>query len=186
MGLGGALELEDSKLIARVLADDDRHAFSQLVRRYQSQVRAVLRRLTGGDDARADDLAQETFLRAYRGLYRYRGEAKFSSWLYRIATNVYLSDQRKERPQPSEEHEAVAPDAPTVDGRSEFRHDLERAMSTLPEQERVAIALAYAEDATHEDIAAALGVPLGTVKSAILRGKEKLRKKLQAWAPAGA
>ena len=59
-------------------------------------------------------------------------------------------------------------------------------MSTLPEQERVAIALAYAEDATHEDIAEALGVPLGTVKSAILRGKEKLKRKLRAWAPAGA
>ena len=144
----------------------------------------LLRRLTGGDEAWADDLAQETFLRAYRGLGRYRGDSKFSSWLYRIATNVYLSDRRKRRPEPSEAVESAAAAEPAVDGRSAFRHDLERAMSALPEQERVAIALAYAEEATHEDIALTMGLPLGTVKSAILRGKEKLRRSLRAWAPA--
>ncbi|MEO1483568.1 MAG: sigma-70 family RNA polymerase sigma factor [Myxococcota bacterium] len=175
------MEHDDSALLARVLATDDRHAFAQLVRRHQSQVRAVLRRLTGGDEALTDDLAQETFLRAYRGLARYRAESKFSTWLYRIATNVFLSNRRRIRLLTEAEVEVAAPANLLA---RDFRHDLERAMLSLPEQERTAIALAYAEEATHEDIAEVMALPLGTVKSAILRGKEKLRRRLRAWAPA--
>src|SRR5262244_1686255 len=87
--------ISDAQLIARVVVQDDRHAFSELVRRYQSTVRATLRRLTAGNDALADDLAQETFLLAYRNLGSFRQEARFSTWLYRIATNVFLADARK-------------------------------------------------------------------------------------------
>src|SRR5436853_6804078 len=87
--------VSDAQLIARVLVQDDRHAFGELVRRHQSAVRATLRRLTGGDRALADDLAQETFLLAYRNLRSFRQEAKFSTWLYRIAYNAFLADARK-------------------------------------------------------------------------------------------
>ncbi|MBK7794338.1 MAG: sigma-70 family RNA polymerase sigma factor [Betaproteobacteria bacterium] len=85
----------DEQLIARVVVQDDRHAFSELVRRYQSGVRATLRRLTAGNHALADDLAQETFLAAYRNLRSFRQEARFSTWLYRIATNAFLAEARK-------------------------------------------------------------------------------------------
>src|SRR5512137_1411145 len=87
----------DALLIARVLVQDDRHAFSELVRRYQSGVRATLRRLTAGNHALADDLAQETFMLAYRNLKSFRQEARFSTWLYRIATNAFLADARKRK-----------------------------------------------------------------------------------------
>src|SRR3954454_1924716 len=87
----------DAELIARVVIKDDRHAFSELVRRYQSGVRATLRRLTAGNHALADDLAQETFLLAYRKLASFRQEARFSTWLYRIATNAFLADARKRK-----------------------------------------------------------------------------------------
>src|SRR5258706_205281 len=87
--------VSDAHLIARVLVQDDRHAFGELVRRHQSVVRATLRKLTGGNHALADDLAQETFLLAYRNLRSFRQEAKFSTWLYRIAYNAFLADTRK-------------------------------------------------------------------------------------------
>src|SRR5689334_6616190 len=87
----------DAELIARAVINDDRHAFSELVRRYQSGVRATLRRLTAGNHALADDLAQETFLLAYRNLRTFRQEARFSTWLYRIATNAFLAYNRKRR-----------------------------------------------------------------------------------------
>jgi RNA polymerase sigma factor (sigma-70 family) len=83
--------LTDAELIARVVVRDDRHAFSELVRRHQSQCARRCGRLTAGNHALADDLAQETFLLAFRNLRSFRQEAKFSTWLYRIATNAYLA-----------------------------------------------------------------------------------------------
>ena len=102
--------VSDAALIARVVVSDDRHAFSELVRRHQSAVRATLRRLTSGNSALADDLAQETFLLAYRNLKSFRQEARFSTWLYRIAYNAFLADARKmkELPMP-DDAEALPP-----------------------------------------------------------------------------
>ncbi|MGH8444993.1 MAG: sigma-70 family RNA polymerase sigma factor, partial [Solimonas sp.] len=91
------LEVADAVLIARVLAGDDRHAYATLVRRHQSAVRNVLRRLTAGQAALADDLAQETFLQAYRKLAQFRADAAFSTWLHRIATNAWLQHLRARR-----------------------------------------------------------------------------------------
>ena len=186
------MSLSDHDLIARVRLDDDRHAFGELVRRHQSAVRGFLRRLSGGRHALADDLAQETFLSAYRDLGRYRGDAAFSTWLLGIAYNHFRSARRRERPSvewtgevPVEElaagHEAAAaPATAAVD----LRHDLAAALEQLSRDECAALHLCYAEGLTHEEAAAALGCPLGTVKTHVLRAKEKLRRLLRAWAPA--
>src|SRR5574337_1715328 len=90
----------DAQLIARALVADDRHAFAELVKRHQSSVRACLRKLTAGNHALADDLAQETFVLAWRNLRSFRQEARFSTWLYRIATNCWLAEARKRREEP--------------------------------------------------------------------------------------
>src|SRR5512142_414239 len=90
-------DVPDAQLIARCIVSEDRHAFSELVRRHQSAVRACLRKLTAGNHALADDLAQETFMLAYRNLKAFRQEARFSTWLYRIATNAFLADARKRK-----------------------------------------------------------------------------------------
>ena len=166
----------DAELIARVVADDDRHAFAALVRRHQSTVRSLLRRLTCGDTARADDLAQDAFLRAYRGLSGFRGGATFSSWLYRIAYNAFLSDSGRGTVQPLTEQEASDSTAPAG-----LRLDLDQGLRRLSEPERLAVVLSYKEGATHEEIAAVLGCPLGTAKSHVLRGRERLRKYLRDW-----
>ena len=91
------MPLNDADLVARVLVDDDHHAFAELVRNHQSAVRGLLRQLTRSDLALADDLAQETFLRAYKNIRSFRGEAKFSTWLYRIAYNCFREDARKRK-----------------------------------------------------------------------------------------
>src|SRR5512139_3390134 len=133
----------DAALIARAVVQDDRHAFAELVRRHQSSVRACLRKLTAGNHALADDLAQETFVLAWRNLKSFRQEAKFSTWLYRIATNCWLADARKRKEALlGDTEDAIADepeDAPPGDhgavpdgaGASALRLDLERAMRVL-------------------------------------------------------
>lgn len=166
----------DADLVARVLADDDRRAFAELVRRHQSAVRNLLRRLAAGDGALADDLAQESFIKAYRSLASWRGQARLSTWLYRIAWNAWATHARR-RPAP----EPRAPEPPLAAADAVvLHHDLERALGLLRDEERVALALAYGQDMTHEEAAAILGWPVGTLKTHVLRGKQKLRALLLA------
>jgi RNA polymerase sigma-70 factor, ECF subfamily len=178
----------DAALVARAVADGDRHAFGELVRRHQSAIRTLLRRLCAGDAARADDLAQEAFLRAHRKLASYRGEARFSTWLHRVAWNTFLSEARRLPPPAAGAEERPAPD-PTPDAghaRAEARIDLARAFAVLREEERAALALAYGQDLSHEEAADILGWPLGTLKTHVARGKEKLRRHLQGRSEASA
>ncbi|HQZ46706.1 MAG TPA: sigma-70 family RNA polymerase sigma factor, partial [Usitatibacteraceae bacterium] len=95
--MGERPEPADAQLVLAVVAHDDREAFSHLVRRHQSMVRSVLRRLAKGDQGLADDLAQETFLLAWRNLRSFRFDSRFSTWLYRIAFNTWLSQARRRR-----------------------------------------------------------------------------------------
>ena len=177
--MGERPEPADSALVLAVVAHDDRQAFAHLVRRHQSLVRATLRRLTKGDHGLADDLAQETFLLAWRNLRSFRFDARFATWLYRIAFNAWLSEARKRREVLLDDTgtgpvaEEPAPAVSAAD-----RIDLERALSILSDGERAAIAACYYADLTHEEAAAAMGIPLGTVKTHILRAKAKLRARL--------
>lgn len=173
----------DPELVARVIASDERAAFAELVRRHQSAVRGLLRKLTCGDWARADDLAQETFLLAYRRIASVRDAKHFRAWLCRIAYRTFVNSCRKrgEKPAPPEalrdlgEHQDGAPDA--SDGQ---RLDVERALGVLSTRERAVIVLSYGEGATHEEIAQMLETPLGTVKSDLVRAREKLFRRLSA------
>jgi RNA polymerase sigma-70 factor (ECF subfamily) len=174
--------LEDADLVARVLAVDDRRAFAELVRRHQAATRSFLRRLCGGDEGRADDLAQEVFLLAYRGLAEFRGAAKLSTWLHRIAYNRFLADLRSrklERPEPRQPPE-IEPASGGAHG-ALLRHDVERALAYLRPEERAALALCAVSGMSHSEAAEVLGCPVGTVKTHVLRGKEKLRDRLRSW-----
>jgi len=177
--------LTDADLVARVLADGDGHAFAELVRRHQSKIRSLLRKLTSGDHARADDLAQETFLRAYRGLGGYAGRALLSTWLCQIAYHAFLADTERVRNRPHRDETTDPPPAPP-ESRALLRHDLERAFANLAPAERDALALTFGQDMTHEDAARILGCPLGTLKTNVARGLAKLETRMTAWAPASA
>ena len=173
---------EDSDLVRRVVMSDDRNAFAELVRRHQSQLRASLRRMTGNIEL-SDDIAQETFILAWRNMKSFRYEARFSTWLYRIAFNSWQSDARKKRELAMDEVDLLEPE--TVVSESEHtgvRHDLARAMAGLTDGERNAILQCYYNDLSHKEAAYVLGIPLGTVKTNILNAKEKMRAKLRAYA----
>jgi RNA polymerase sigma factor (sigma-70 family) len=175
--------LNDADLVARVLLDDDHHAFAELVRNHQSPVRGLLRNLTRGDIAAADDLAQETFLRAYKNIGSFRGEAKFSTWLYRIAYNCFREEarKRKELVGIDETQLEAEPDPQTVD--PALRQDLMHALQLLPLHERSAVVLCCQNGLSHDEASRVLDIPLGTVKTNVLRGREKLKKMLAAWGP---
>lgn len=180
----------DSLLIARVLADDDRAAFRALIERHQPAVVSLLCRLCHGDRASADDLAQDTFLKVYENLHTFRGTARFATWVHRVAYNTFSSHAAREVGR-SRIWSTVERD-PSRDGGSEpmtrasLHYDLEKAMHTLHPAESTALTLSYAESFSHAEIAVVLGCPLGTVKTHILRAKEKLRDKLEDWAPRSA
>ncbi len=180
----------DSALVARVLAGDDRHAFAALVRRHQGAVRALLRRLCKGDDAFADDLAQETFLLAHRKLDQFRGDARFSTWIYRIAYNSFLMAIRSRHEEEQLDDKVIGEDGDDQildhqpeETAADLQMDLQRAFHGLSPAERAVIAQCYYLDRSHEEAAYALDCPLGTVKSHISRAKQKLKAALQVWEP---
>ena len=177
------------------MVGDDRHAFAELVKRHQSAVRACLRKLTAGNTALADDLAQETFVLAWRNLKSFRQDAKFSTWLYRIATNCWLMNARKRKEELLGDRDADVADEDHDDmphlsestgdhaRASTLKLDLERALRVLSEPERAAIVQCYHNDLSHEEAAYVLGIPVGTVKTHVLRAKQKLKQAMAAWAP---
>ena len=177
------MELTDADLVARVLVDDDQHAFGELVRRHQSSVRGLLRQLTRTDLALADDLSQEAFVRAYKNIRSFRGEARFSTWLYRIAYNCFRENarRRKELVGIDETKWQSELDPQTVD--AGLRHDIMQALNLLPLHERTAVVLCCQNGLSHDEAARVLEIPLGTVKTNVLRGRQKLKRTLAAWAP---
>lgn len=164
--------LDDAALAA--LASRDHKTFGLLVRKHQSAVRRFFLNLTCGDSGLSDDLAQDTFIKAYTAVASFRGQSSFSTWLYRIAYNVFYDYLRARK-------EAAGLDTGQIDalycteqpdtGR---RMDIQRALSTLKEAERACVTLFYIEDQSIEKIAGIMGCPAGTVKSHLSRAKEKL------------
>lgn len=174
----------DAELVARTLAGDDRTAFGELVQRHQSAVRHFLRHLARGDAALADDLAQDAFLQAYRGLTAFRHNATFRTWLLGIAHNLWRNARRKQRTVALEpEHLAALDPQPSGAAASDLHQDLVQAMRQLSPEEQTVLHLAYQQGLSHSEAAAVLAWPLGTVKTHLARGKDKLRTLLSSWNP---
>ena len=164
--------------LTRRAAAGDSAAFTALVREHQSKVRGFLRRLTRGNAALADDLAQETFFEAWRKIAQYRGEGSFGGWLCGIAWSRFLMDRRKRKEELLEDAEDSASFDPSSAHVAKL--DLENAMARLAAPERAALTLCYALGHSHGEAAEILDLPLGTVKSHVLRGREKLQAMLEA------
>jgi len=184
----------DAALVRRAAAGDV-DAFGLLVERYQRPMAGLVGRMADSPDD-VDDIVQELFIRAWKGLPRFRGDAQFSTWLYRIATNCWLADARKRKEEllgdradtiADEDDEAmphIGDEAHADHARgASLKMDLERAMAALSEGERAAIVQCYHNDLTHEEAAYVLGCPVGTVKTHVLRGKQKLKAALAAYGP---
>ncbi len=160
-------------LLSQCALADNRQAFGRVVEMYAPRVRRFLLNLTKGDAMLTDDLAQETFLKAYLGVRSFRGLSNFTTWLYKIAYNEYLTwaRRRSEASLPPDydvadtcaEDERLVPVMETVDG--------------MPEPVRTIILLFYCEDRSIRDISSILGIPANTVKVYLKRGRDRLKNK---------
>ena len=175
------MPLDDLALITKVRNNQDQTAFAELVKRYQSQLRYSLRQLTGWDEALADDLAQETFIKAYRSLQQFRGDAKFFTWLYKIAYHCYIAHHRKYKLEISTAEPPEECDTQPMHRSIDLHRDFSKALLTCSPPQRVALHLHLHKELTHQEIADIMNCPLGTVKSHILRGREKLKTQLACW-----
>ncbi len=166
----------DAVLVARATRGDH-SAFETLVRRYQDRVLNLARRIVTDADAAAD-VTQEAFIKAYQQLHRFRGEARFSTWLYRITVNearTYLRTQRRRRAR-WEKYGRREASEPVVMKAAEQAGPLVALLQELPEKQRVALALFYLQELSVAEIAQAAGAPTGTVKARLSRGRERLRR----------
>ncbi len=176
------MAISEEKLIARVKEKKCQHAFGELIKLYQSDVRQLLRKLTAGDFAAADDLAQEAFIKAFNGLKNFRGEAGFKTWLFRIAWNVYRDAYRAKKRRPLEYTDEVPETAVEADFNSSMKNlALEEALTTLSSDQRMAVYLCLQQEMTQQEASTIMNVPLGTVKSHVNRGKAKLAQLLAGW-----
>lgn len=170
--------VDEKALVARTLASQDMEAFGQLVRCHQGRLRLLLRKLTGSA-ARADDLAQDSFLHAWKKLHTYSGRGSFVGWLMKIGYTTFLQSSRSTRRHrevvDQVAQRAVSP--PVMGASGEHSAELNRLLSVLTQQERDIVIMSYACGLSHREISEATGVPVGTVKSSIARGKEKIRSK---------
>ncbi len=168
----------DEELAALVIATKDRAAFGELVRRHQGVVRGMLARMTR-NRALAEDLAQDAFIRAYEKIGTFRGEGGFKSWLCRIAYTEFLQARRKRQAveRTMDRFKSVkdmeSEGGPGIDQGDVM--DLDRALAGLSENERSCVVLCYACGMSHSEAAEATGMPLGTVKSHVNRGREKMK-----------
>jgi RNA polymerase sigma-70 factor (ECF subfamily) len=156
-------------------------AMHALYRRHAPRVYAVVRRIAG-DDGLADDWAQEAWIRAFRALPRFRGDAAFSTWLHRVAVNSALQGKRKRR-RHDERETALPPSLPGGGAERDptvLRIALERAMDRLPDGMRQILVLHDVEGFTHEEIGDMLGIASGTSKSQLSKARAKMREMLRA------
>ena len=175
---GGALPREAEREAIEASRRGEREAFDRLVERYQRDIYRLCYRYVN-DHEDANDLAQEVFLKAWRGISRFRGESSFSTWLYRIAVNACLNFRALRRPTTQELPEALADPVPGAVARAESDDEARRvraAVSRLPEKQRATLILKVYHELTHEEVARILGSTVGTVKANLFHALGNLRR----------
>lgn len=166
-------ENNDFSLVSQVAEFHDRAAFDRLVVKYQSPIRRFFLHQTLGDAQLSDDLAQDTFIKAYINIGKFRGQAAFSTWLYRIACNVLYDYHRRLRPTDDiDSSEAIRHN--TYNSDTNMKLDVYDALRRLGDKERTCVTLQLIEGYPIDKIAEITGMAAGTVKSHLFRGKEKL------------
>ncbi len=171
-------ELSDVALVTQVAVFRNKKAFDQLVRKYQSPVRRFFLNQTLGDEQLSDDLAQETFIKAYVNITKFRGMASFSTWLMRIAYNVFY-DEVRSRKQTEDVDTSVSAARQTTTASESLKMDIYAALALLKPDERTCITLQLIDGYPIDQIAKVTGIAENTVKSHLHRGKEKMANYLK-------
>ena len=166
--------ITDLTLVAQVVIFGNKRAFDSLVKKYQSSVRRYFLHQTLGDEPLSDDLAQETFIKAYTHIATFKNISNFSTWLFRIAYNVFFDYIRTRKETSGLEDWETDASCRTEQKNLGTKMDIYQGLARLKEVERTCITLHYMEDLSTDKISAITGLPTGTVKSHLSRGKEKL------------
>jgi len=170
--------LGDIALVTQVAVFQNKKAFDQLVRKYQSPVRRFFLNQTLGDEMLSDDLAQETFIKAYVNITKFRGMSSFSTWLMRIAYNVFY-DHVRARKQTEDIDSMAAVRQSSSTGDSNLKMDVYAALALLKSDERTCITLQLIDGYPIDQISKITGIPENTVKSHLKRGKDKMANYLR-------
>lgn len=176
------MSVDEQQLIERCRAGDDA-AFGELVDGYKNLVYGLIYRMVA-DRSAAEDLAQDVFLKVHRGIPYFRGEARLSTWIFRIVQNVCAQHHGGRTPEVPLEQDGASPRrefgrADTAFGELETRDRLQKAMAQLPPNYRMLVAAHYLEGVQYDALADALNIPLGTVKTHLYRAKRQLRELLE-------
>jgi RNA polymerase sigma-70 factor (ECF subfamily) len=168
----------DLLLVSQVVLFNHKKSFDKLVKKYQSQIRRFFLNMTLGDKELSDDLSQETFIKAYLKIGSFKGTARFSTWLFRIAYNIFYDYARSKKSNTFVYEDINELLKNNMDHSRDLNRqiDVTEALKILRYEERIAIVLSYMEEHSHKRIAQIMNCPVGTVKSHILRGKDKLYK----------
>ena len=189
----GPSRAEEQALLERCKSGDNR-AFDELVQRYQKRVYNFAYGIAGNQDD-ASDIAQEAFVRVFNSVQTFRGDANFTTWIYRIVTNVYLDERKKskshrltslddfidlEENSVSRQIEDATPQPDQLAETKERNLALRNAINSLPEYQRMIVTLYHLHDRSYEEIAEILHLPIGTVKSRLNRARLALAEKLKS------
>lgn len=179
-GFSNLAQATEAALIVAAQARDQA-AFGELVKRRQGWARALLRRMCNSH-AEADDLAQEAFIKAWDRIRDLETPAAFPGWFRRIAVTTFLMAKRRQKAvfEVIDDASPIADDTSTPEAAAGAKIDLEKALARLSDAERLCVTLNHGEGLSHSEIVDMTGLPLGTVKSHVLRGTEKLRRMLEA------
>ena len=167
-------QISDIALVAQVVAFGNKRAFDTLIKKYQSPIRRFFLHQTLGDEELSDDLAQDTFIKAYTHLTSFKNLSNFSTWLFRIAYNVFYDYIRNRKETSGLEVWVVDAIYQTDQRKIGEEMDIYKGLSLLKEAERTCITLHYMEDLSIDKISSITGMPSGTIKSHLSRGKDKL------------
>ena len=187
--------IDEATLIDLAVNSNDQRAFAELVNRHQSKLRYSLRQLCNFDEALADDLAQESFIKAFKQLHKFKQQSQFSSWLYRIGYNTFLEFVRKkkldtveldenfDRSNEQSFYSSEINEAEQEEQQSGLQKKLAELLATLEPERRSVLHLFLHRQFTQQEIATTMSIPLGTVKTHINRGRVALQAGLQEWQP---
>ena len=169
-------KFDEIRLLSQCALADNRDAFGQLVEAYQPRVRRFLLNLTMGDEMLTDDLAQETFIKAYVGIRSFKGMSAFGTWLYRIAYNEFYSHVRKHHEEHVDDMARIGKVSTAATDAIDASMTVQEALTRLNDNERVAVTLFYIEDQPLKQVAMIMQLPEGSVKSLIHRAKGKMKQ----------
>ena len=191
-------ELENDSYLVEKALDGEIVAFEKLVTRYQNKILGYVARMTNGDREEAEDITQEAFIKAYRSLDSFRGQASFSTWLYKIATNLCIDRARTKKRRPQQAYSLDEPFDRDEDGggrelsdlryepskgveRDEMRQMVRETVAEMPDKMRSVLVMCDLQGMAYEDIARVLDVPLGTVKSRLFHARADLARRLRPY-----